>query len=244
MPRLTNTSGGSFMENCLTIYHGSAKIIQKPVFGYGNQYNDYGMGFYCTESMELAKEWACSLELDGYANSYSLNMSGLSVLQLTAGEYNILNWLYVLLQNRRFRIDGEIAVQAKQYIDTNFAIDYRKYDIIRGYRADDSYFSFANAFLNNTISLSQLEKAMVLGKLGEQVVIISEKAFEALTFHEDILAQKDLYFPQKQARDTAARAEFRAEKSRGNIMSEKYILDLMREGWMNDDERLQRVLLK
>ena len=98
MPRLTNTSGGSFMENCLTIYHGSPKIIQKPVFGYGNKYNDYGMGFYCTESMELAKEWACSLELDGYANSYSLNMSGLSVLQLTAGEYNILNWLYVLLQ--------------------------------------------------------------------------------------------------------------------------------------------------
>lgn len=31
--------------------------------------------------------------------------------------------------------------------------------MIRGYRADDSYFSFATAFLNNTISLAQLEKA-------------------------------------------------------------------------------------
>ncbi|MBR2627880.1 MAG: DUF3990 domain-containing protein, partial [Peptococcaceae bacterium] len=38
-----------------------------------------------------------------------------------------------------------------------------------GYRADDSYFSFANAFLNNTLSLRQLEKAMMLGKHGEQV---------------------------------------------------------------------------
>lgn len=232
------------MEMHLTIYHGSSKIIQAPVFGQGNPYNDYGLGFYCTESVELAKEWACSSELDGYANRYTLDTTGLSVLSLTGGEYNILNWLYVLLKNRRFRMDGDIAVQAKQYIDTHFAIDYRNYDIIQGYRADDSYFSFASSFLNNTISISQLEKAMVLGKLGEQVVMISEKAFRALSFQEAIAAPKEIYYPQKLARDTAAREEFRKEKSRGNVMTEKYVLDLMREGWTNGDERLQRVILK
>ena len=42
--------------------------------------------------------------------------------------------------------------------------------MIIGYRADDSYFSFANAFLNNTLSLEQLKEAMYLGKLGEQVI--------------------------------------------------------------------------
>ncbi len=232
------------MEKYLTVYHGSSKIIQAPVYGQSNPYNDYGMGFYCTESVELAKEWACSSELDGYANRYILDTTGLSVLSLTGGEYNILNWLYVLLQNRRFRMDGDIAVQAKQYIDTHFAIEYSSYDIIQGYRADDSYFSFASAFLNNTISISQLEKAMVLGKLGEQVVMISEKAFEALSFAEAIAAPKEIYYPQKLARDTAAREEFRKKKGRGNTMTEKYILDLMREGWTNGDERLQRVILK
>ncbi len=70
------------MEKHLTIYHGSSKIIQAPVFGQGNPYNDYGMGFYCTESAELAKEWACSSELDGYANRYMLDTTGLSLLPL------------------------------------------------------------------------------------------------------------------------------------------------------------------
>ncbi len=65
-----------------------------------------------------------------------------------------LNWLYILLQNRRFRIEGEVAIIAKDYIEKNFAVEYKTFDIMKGYRADDSYFFFASAFLNNTISIS------------------------------------------------------------------------------------------
>ena len=231
------------MSDKIIVYHGSSKMIEKPVFGMGNPNNDYGLGFYCTENEELAKEWACSAESDGYANKYSLDLTGLSVLSLTNGEYNILNWLYVLLENRQFRISGDIATQAKEYIFNNFAVDYKSYDVIKGYRADDAYFSFANAFLNNTISVSQLEKAMVLGKLGEQVVAISQKAFDSLEFIEASVAPNETYLPKKIARDSAARDEFKKEKSRGSVLTEKYILDIIREGWKNDDERLQRVVL-
>ena len=231
------------MSDKLTIYHGSSKIIERPDFGTGNPHNDYGLGFYCTESMELAKEWASSTETDGFANQYQLNLTGLSTLSLTSGDYHILNWLSVLLENRRFRIDGAIAQQAKAYISENFSVDYKQYDIIRGYRADDSYFSFANAFLNNTISVTQLEKAMVLGKLGEQIVLISQKAFASIEFVNAIPAPNEIYLPKKLARDTAARKDFLQEKARGSILTEKYILDIMREGWKNDDERLQRIVL-
>ena len=231
------------MSNKLVIYHGSPKVIEKPIFGAGNPNNDYGLGFYCTESAELAKEWACSVETDGYANKYTLDMADLSVLSLTGGNYNILNWLAVLLENRKFRISSDIGRQAKQYIFDNFSVDYKKYDIIKGYRADDSYFAFATAFLNNTISVSQLEKAMVLGKLGEQVVLMSEKAFNVLTFEEAIPAPKEIYLPKKLARDTSAREEFFKERDRGNVLTEKYMLDIIREGWKNDDKRLQRVVL-
>lgn len=231
------------MAEKIIVYHGSSKIIEKPIWGMGNSNNDYGLGFYCTENEELAKEWACSSESDGYANKYSIDLTGLSVLSLTNGEYNILNWLFVLLENRQFRISGDIATQAKEYIFDNFAIDYKKYDVIKGYRADDAYFSFANAFLNNTISVSQLEKAMVLGKLGEQVVAISQKAFDAFEFIEATVAPNEMYLPKKMARDSAARDEFKKEKSRGSVLTEKYILDIIREGWKNDDERLQRVVL-
>ena len=231
------------MSDKLTIYHGSSKIIERPDFGTGNPHNDYGLGFYCTESMELAKEWASSTETDGFANQYQLNLTGLSTLSLTSGDYHILNWLSVLLENRRFRIDGAIAQQAKAYISENFSVDYKQYDIIRGYRADDSYFSFANAFLNNTISVTQLEKAMVLGKLGEQIVLISQKAFASIECVNAIPAPNEIYLPKKLARDTAARKDFQQEKARGSILTEKYILDIMREGWKNDDERLQRIVL-
>ena len=231
------------MSKKITIYHGSPKIIEKPILGVGNPQNDYGLGFYCTEHVELAKEWACSVETDGFANQYTLDVAGLSILSLTSGDYNILNWLFVLLENRKFRIGGDIAKQAKSYISENFAIDYKSYDVIKGYRADDSYFSFANAFLNNTISLAQLEKAMVLGKLGEQIVLMTPKAFDAITFVDSIAAPKEIYLPQKLARDTTAREDFQKEKGRGSLLNETYILDIMREGWNNDDQRLQRVVL-
>ena len=231
------------MKKSLTVYHGSPMIIERPTFGKGNPNNDYGLGFYCTETLELAKEWACSSETSGYANKYGLDTDGLSVLCLSDGNYNILNWLSILLENRKFRISGDIAVRAKEYISEKFLPEYQSYDIIKGYRADDSYFSFAAAFLNNTISLSQLEKAMVLGKLGEQIVAKCKKAFERLSYVERIPADKELYYPKKLARDNSAREEFRKEKSRTTIENEVYILDIIREGWENDDARLQRIVL-
>ena len=139
---------------------------------------------------------------------------------------------------------GAVARQAKQYIGEHFAVEYKQYDVIKGYRADDSYFSFASAFLNNTISLQQLEKAMLLGKLGEQIVAISGKAFARFTFEEAIPAPCDMYYPKKLARDSKAREDF-AKKRRivKRFCLKKYVLDIIREEWGNEDERLQRIIL-
>lgn len=49
------------MGKALTLYHGSTLIIEHPQFGKGNPFDDYGRGFYCTETLEVAKEWACSM---------------------------------------------------------------------------------------------------------------------------------------------------------------------------------------
>lgn len=184
-----------------------------------------------------------SAEAGWLCKSICFCLNGLSILSLTGGNYHILNWLYVLLNNRKFRIGGAVARQAKQYIDEHFAVEYKQYDVIKGYRADDSYFSFASAFLNNTISLQQLEKAMLLGKLGEQIVAISGKAFARFTFEEAIPAPCDMYYPKKLARDSKAREDFAKEKDRETVLSEKYVLDIIREEWGNEDERLQRIIL-
>ena len=73
----------------------------------------------------------------------------------------------------------------------NFSINVNAYDIITGYRADDSYFDYAESFLNNAISVEQLARAMRLGKLGEQIVIKSQFAFSQLKFEGFDIAEKE-----------------------------------------------------
>lgn len=160
----------------MIIYHGSKDIIEKPEFGKGNKKNDYGLGFYCTENVELAKEWACSNnETNGYANQYEIDLTDYRILDLREEKYSILNWMALLLKFRTFDVNTPISAQAKEYILENFYVDVGEYDVIIGYRADDSYFSFAKDFINNTISVEQLAEAMRLGELGIQIVLKSER---------------------------------------------------------------------
>ena len=86
----------------MQIYHGSENIIESPLFGFGNPHNDYGLGFYCTENLELAKEWACQKNKDGFANCYELNTEKLTILELSGSNFSILHWISVLMQNRIF----------------------------------------------------------------------------------------------------------------------------------------------
>ena len=223
----------------ITIFHGSTKVIEKPVLGLGNPKNDYGLGFYCTENLEFAKEWASTERSDGFVNSYGLDFEGLNILYLNKAPYHILNWLSILLQNRTFVLSQGLPSDAKAYLLDNFLPEYEHYDLIIGYRADDSYFSFANAFLNNTISLEQLRKAMFLGKLGEQVVLKSEEAFSRLIFKESIPVDSSLYYPKRQARDRQAREDFQNEKAVVSPTDAVYMIDILRQKWTNEDPRLQ-----
>ena len=221
------------MSDVIDIYHGSPKVIESPVFGAGKVHNDYGRGFYCTEHAELAKEWACSSDTDGYANHYQLKMTGLSVLNLNTPEYNILNWLAILLENRKFNVAEGLPQRARAYILENFKVDYKKYDIIIGYRANDSYFSYAGDFVSGTLSLSDLSEAMRLGKLGEQVVLKSKKAFDALTFVEAIKAPRQEYFAKYRQRDEQARSKYRQIASKPLAENEIYVIDIIRNNWKN-----------
>lgn len=220
------------------LYHGSENIIEKPEFGKGARNNDYGKGFYCTENIELAKEWACAKQNNGYANIYEFDLAGLEVLNLNSPEYNIFNWLAILADNRTYWQNGSIAEQAKKYIKDNFLPDISGYDVIIGYRADDSYFSFAQDFVAGVISLQKLSEAMRLGKLGEQIVLKSQKAFEQIKFigYEDVDAGE--YFNKKREREREARQEYRRSKTVTADVNDLFILDIMREEIKNGDARL------
>jgi len=221
-----------------TLYHGSEIILQQPVWGAGNPRNDYGLGFYCTESPELAREWASSETADGFANQYALEQEGLSVLNLNGPEFTILNWLAVLLENRIFDLKTPVAVQGRRFLLDRFLPNYQSYDILIGYRADDSYFSFSKAFLENGISLEQLQWAMRLGNLGEQVVLKSKEAFERLHFIGAVPVESRLYFPRKRTRDQEARESFFKMMEETPIAGAHYLSTIITENWDNHDPRL------
>ena len=221
----------------IIIYHGSGSIIEHPAFGAGKAYNDYGRGFYCTEHLELAKEWGCSDGTDGFANKYILEMDGLRVLNLSSENYTILNWLAILMDNRIGRLGSPIEKRGREYLLQNFLPKYHDYDVIIGYRADDSYFSFARSFVGNTISLAQLEYAMKLGELGEQVVLKSPKAFHAMRFQNYEIADHAVYYAKKKIRDEQAREAFQKELEKDDLNG-IYMRDVIREEMKADDERL------
>ena len=224
------------------IFHGSSKIIDKPIYGYGKPYNDYGLGFYCTDTLDMAKEWGVGKTENGYANCYEIECDGLTILDLNSENYCILHWLTILLENREFDIPSALAFEAKEYLLKNFALDYKNYDIIVGYRADDSYFSFAQDFINGTISYRQLNNAMHLGKLGQQFVLKSELAFNRIKFIGSEVAECHEWYAKKMFRDQIARREYfsveRNKRQRGDL----YITQIMDEEMTADDLRLRQNL--
>lgn len=229
--------GGNCVSK-ITLYHGSSEKIEKPVCGKGKTYNDYGQGFYCTEHIELAKEWACNEGIDGFSNEYELETSGLKILDLSSDEYNILHWLALLMNYRRLRLSTPVMRRGVEWLKEHFLIDISDYDLIIGYRADDSYFSFARAFVSNEISLNQLSFAMRLGKLGEQYVLKSEKAFGQIKFKSFELADNTIYYARRKKRDDEARNAFFEELEKEDVDG-IYIRDIIREGMTSDDARLR-----
>lgn len=229
-------------KNILSIYHGSEKIITRPRFGGSKNNNDYGNGFYCSESADLAREWSVDENRDGFLNHYELDRTGLNILYLNKGEYSILHWLAILLENRRFQITSRLAREAKRYLLDRFRIPDQDADIVIGYRADDSYFSFAADFLNGTISLEQLEEAMYLGKLGEQIVLKSEKSYRQIRFLDYEPVDASEWYPQKERRDRTARQRYFRQDREGWRKGQLYMPRILDEEIGPDDTRIQRII--
>lgn len=192
----------------MELWHGSEVVVEHPSLDKCRQFNDYGRGFYCTPHEEMAMEWACRIESDGIANRYELDLDGLAILDLESGEFSILNWLAILANNREFNVSTSAAREGLRYLLDNCLIDTSPYDVIRGYRADDSYFSFARQFVNGMISLRQLQRIMLLGDLGIQYALMSERAFSAIRFRDWKQASGAEFYPKRFEREQNARHKY------------------------------------
>ncbi len=124
------------------------------------------------------------------------------------------------------------------YLSENFLPSLTGIDVIKGWRADDSYFSFAKAFLSNQISYNQLQNAMKFGNLGEQIVIKSKQAFDAISYKGYELAEGKKYFPLRTSRMEKAKSDYRESLDKADI-SGLFIRDFILKEIKHDDPRLR-----
>lgn len=168
----------------IILYHGSPNKVVVPQFGFGEGKHDYGKGFYLTENIELAKEWAVCRpdETNGWVHKYELETDDLRILDFQ--EHNILSWLAELMKHRDASDSRRYKVLSKKFI-AEYGIDTSEYDVIKGWRANASYFYIAKEFVRDNIDIEILEKLLSLGGLGIQYCIKSELAYSKLTEVED-----------------------------------------------------------
>ena len=172
----------------IILYHGTQNKIVTPVFGGGNDKHDYGRGFYLTEVLNLAKEWAVCVpnSENGWVHKYELDCTGLKILDFQ--EKDVLNWLAELMKHRDAADSKRYRMLAAKFID-KYGIDTSDYDVIKGWRADASYFYIAKEFVRDNIDMDILEELLSLGGLGIQYCIKSERAYAQLhEIEEDMIS--------------------------------------------------------
>ena len=210
----------------MELFHGSPDIVETPQIALCKKHNDYGPGFYCTLSKELACEWACKVRgRDGFVNRYRLREEGLVYLDLEQEPYTVCNWLALLFAHRTFDCSVNRGY-LEGFID-KYGVNLEGVDVVHGYRADDSYFSIAKGFVNGMFTIEHVEQMLHLGHLGTQVVLVSQAAFDCLDFEDVEMCQARVWYPLWMGRDMSARAEFQKMASSGEGSTGHRIYDLV-----------------
>ena len=193
------------------LYHGSPDKVVVPTYGFGEIKHDYGKGFYLTEDIKLAKEWAVCRpsEANGWVHTYKLDTTDLKILDFQ--EHNALSWLAELMKHRDACDSRRYKVLSEKFI-AEYGIDTHEYDVIKGWRADASYFYIAKEFVRDNIDIEILEELLALGSLGIQYCIKSERAYSKLVELEQelIIVDYSEFNEKYNERDVSARKKMRA----------------------------------
>lgn len=194
----------------IILFHGTSEENFTPTYGLGNDKHDYGRGFYLTDNLQLAKEWAVCKpnNVNGWVHKYELETDNLKILDFQ--EHNILAWLAELMKHRPASDSKRYHMLAEKFIK-KYGIDTENYDIVKGWRADASYFYIAKEFVRDNVDIEILEELLLLGDLGIQYCIKSKLAYSKLTEinNEKLIVNYCEFNPKYNERDALARKNMR-----------------------------------
>lgn len=190
----------------IILYHGSSNKIVTPKYGLGEDKHDYGRGFYLTENPELAKEWAVCrpTEKNGWVHKFELDADGLKIFDFQKA--GVLAWLAELMKHRNASDSKRYRMLAAKFIE-KYGVDIAEYDVVKGWRANASYFFIAKEFVKDNIDVDILEDLLFLGGLGIQYCLKTELAYSKLKAVVEELSPVDYeeYNKRYNKRDADAR---------------------------------------
>ena len=162
----------------ITLFHGSPYESVTPEYGLGNDKHDYGRGFYLTANVELAKEWAVCRpdESNGWVHQYELDTNGLRILDFQ--EHSVLTWLAELMKHRDAADSKRYRVLAAKFI-AQYGIDTSGYDVIKGWRANASYFLYRQRIRPRQCGRRYLGGTAVAWRSGHPVLRQDRKGVQA-----------------------------------------------------------------
>ncbi len=198
-----------------TLYHGSGDIVKNIELSRGYEHTDYGQGFYTTMESDEADAWAALRSDNPVENIYEIDLSGLRILDLD--QYGYFVWLAEVLSHRGVG-NKDLVETASDFCDV-YKTDTSGYDILIGYRVDDSYFSVITAFLNGWITM--MDVANYLSNLSTQICLKTEKAVEATKFLGYMLVSTSLKIEVRDA-DEKARKEMQEYIKKQRAYNRKY----------------------
>ncbi|MDD3335685.1 MAG: DUF3990 domain-containing protein [Eubacteriales bacterium] len=194
----------------LILFHGTPDQIVRLAIDRGEEKHDYGKGFYLTEDPTLAKEWAVCRPnaTNGWVHQFELDTDGLKILDFK--ENDVLAWLAELMKHRDAADSKRYRVLAGKFIE-KYGVDTTNFDVIKGWRANASYFYIAKEFVRDNIDVEILEELLSLGGLGIQYCIKSKAAYAKLREIPDGLLTVDYaeFNDQYNQRDVTARKKMR-----------------------------------
>ena len=218
-----------------TIYHGSSHIIRKPTLGLGKAYNDFGIGFYCSEDNSEAAGWAVNRNRNGFVSSYSIDCSGLRITDLCSSQYTILHWISLLLNYREFDSSSRLIHDAKEYINKEFQVDFQGSDCIVAYSAGSVGYALTAAFLNGRLSYQSLRDALQSNKYSRQFVLKSNRAFDRILYTGYSSASSAEHYPAFNAAELNKFRTAHSEKTGAAL----YISQIIEEEIKQYDPRLR-----
>lgn len=153
----------------MILFHGSDKIVEKPMANYGRNKVDFGQGFYLTSLREQAAKWAKIIAFKNgvgkaYVSEYNLDDSRLSSLGSRYKKFIAydMEWLDYVIDCRN---GGNLQNQ---------------YDVIEGGVANDNVIDTVENYENGIITAEQALGQLQYKKVNHQICIRSQDVLDKL----------------------------------------------------------------